>query len=71
MEVQVVEEHDKVSNGTLNLFYEVREKNGINLSSITYNFVSEYGDLCFTIALPGLVFEKNKIYETFASYRSG
>ena len=26
MEVQVVEEHDKVSNGTLNLFYEDKQK---------------------------------------------
>jgi len=69
--VRVEAENGEISNGTFNLFYEVREKNDINISAITYNFVSEYGNLSFIIVIPALLFDKNKTYETFASYRSG
>lgn len=64
--------NDVGSYGTLNIFYEVRELNNITISTIVYNFVHElYGNLSFNIALPRLLFEKNKIYETSATYRDG
>ena len=59
------------SYGELNIFYEVRDKNDTEISTLVYNFVSEYGILSFTLVIPNLLFEKNIEYETFASYRTG
>ena len=59
------------SYSELNLFYQVRQKADSVISTIVYNFVSEYGNLSFTIVIPTLFFEKGKIYETFATYRDG
>lgn len=59
------------SYSELNLFYQIRQKDDSIISTIVFNFVSEYGNLSFTIVLPDRFFEKDVDYETFASYRTG
>jgi len=58
--------------GVLNIFYQVREKNDVAISTQVYNFVSEfYGNLSFTIVPDSIIFEIGDEYETYASYRTG
>ena len=66
-----VQYNDSESLGELNLFYQVRQKDDSNVSTIIYNFISEYGNLSFTIVIPDKFFDKDKDYETFATYRDG
>ena len=63
--------NDVGSYSEFNLFYQVRQKDDSTISTIIYNFVSQYGNLSFTIVIPALLFEKNREYETFATYRDG
>jgi hypothetical protein len=69
--VWVVDEYGKGSFGLLNAFYQVRNIAAFKPNTIIYNLLSDYGNLSFTIVIPDLFFEKDRIYETYCTYRDG
>lgn len=69
--VWVVGVDGKGSYGLFNLFYQVREVETSKTNTIIYNLLTEFGNLSFTMVLPDLFLEKNRIYNTYCTYRDG
>ena len=60
------------SYGVLNYFYMDREDASNQIpSTVVTSLLCDYGSLSFTFVLPDTFFLKDKVYETYCSYRDG
>ena len=60
------------SYGVINFYYLDREDVSAPIpSTVVTSLLCDYGSLSFTFVLPGLFFEKDRVYETYCSYRDG
>lgn len=58
--------------GNLHLFYDLRKVDEkTTLSVVTYSLLTETGNAVWIFALDGMLFEKDKLYESFAIYKRG
>ena len=58
--------------GNLHLFYDLRKVDeNTTLSVATYSLLTETGNAVWLFALDGMLFEKGKLYESFAIYKRG
>lgn len=59
-------------SGNLHLFYDLRKVDeNTTLSVATYSLLTETGNAVWIFALDGMLFEKDKLYESFAIYKRG
>jgi len=60
------------SYGVLNYFYNDRNDSSNTIPSTSIaSLLCDYGSLSFTFVLPDTFFLKDKVYETYCSYRDG
>ena len=60
------------SYGILNFYYIDRKGVSESIpSNVIISLLCDYGSLSFTMIFPGTFFEKDKVYESYCSYRDG